>query len=372
MKITVEAGKLASVLDYVRGCVESRTTIPILRHVLITADAGRVTARASNLEVEAVASAPAEIAEGGAIAVPYEVLAGIARRLPKGANIDIAMDGNRVNVTSSRSNYKLGCLDAETFPIMERTGGVEFDISAETLRTMLDSTREFVSTEATRFYLCGVYVEHVDNPSRIVAVATDGHCISKHETEAPQGSEGMPGVIIPSATVKLLSGWLKDVDGDVHLIVSPTRIEARHATGEIVSKLIDGKFPDYHRVIPRKNGAAFSVPAYIIADATARAATVLASSLQASKGVGISRNGSGIVIGAGGRSGHSEEGTEHVEATILSEFPEFGVSHELLGQTLRLFGESEVEIQTDNPSSPILFTSKAKPEITAVVMPMRL
>lgn len=371
MQFDIEAGELARILTVVKGCIAPRSTLPIFQHVLVEATAGRVSVRASDATMEACASAPADVKEDGSAALPGTILHGIAKGLPKSALVTIEPDGSHFKVTSSRSSYKLGSLPADHFPIMQRLDGVEFAIPAADLKGLLDATLPSVGNDE-RYYLRGVYLHIIEsNERRLVAVSTDGHCLTRIDMLMPEGGEGIPNVIIPTATVNELSAFLGGVDGDVKVLVAPTRLSVSRPDCEIVSKLIDGEYPAYDRFIPPLNGALATVRSDVMIEAVERAKIVLASSTEKGHSVGLAHTDSGITILAGGKRGHVEEATERVDATANEPWPEFGVSAALLSQTLKLFDGADVDIQQAHPNAPILFTSPAKPALTCVVMPMR-
>ena len=258
MKVTIERSVLLKALGHVHRIVEKRNTIPILANVLIEAAEGKVALKSTDLDLEATEQAPADVAQPGATTVPAHVIYDIVRKLPEGAqaSLEIAGDTGQLLVRSGRSRFYLQALPASDFP--DLTSGEfshRFTLSAIELKRLIENTQFAISTEETRYYLNGIYLHtaDVDGKAMLRAVATDGHRLARVETPAPEGAVGMPGVIAPRKAVNEVLKLLEDLAQDVQVEISPAK--ARFQFGDVVltTKLIDGTFPDYQRVIPAGN-----------------------------------------------------------------------------------------------------------------------
>ncbi len=254
MKVTVEQAALLKALGHVHRVVERRNTIPILANVLLRASGGQLSLKATDLDIDIVETIAAEVAQDGTTSVPAHVLYDIVRKLADGAQVSLEQDGQAGQVTlrSGRSRFSLQTLPESDFPdLAPGEMSHKFDVAASDLRLLIEKTQFAISTEETRYYLNGIYLHVLDGKLR--AVATDGHRLALADAAAPAGASGMPGVIVPRKTVSELLKLVSEASEAVTVELSSVKI--RISTGAIVltSKLIDGTFPDYQRVIPQRN-----------------------------------------------------------------------------------------------------------------------
>ena len=279
MKVTVERAALLKSIGHVHRVVERRNTIPILANLLIRAEKGKLGLKATDLDLEVVESIPAEVSPGGATTVPAHMIYDIVRKLPEGAQIVLDSSGDRASLTirAGKSRFSLQTLPESDFPDLaagEMTH--KFSLAAKDLKRLIDKTQFAISTEETRYYLNGIYL-HVAGAAKahkLRAVATDGHRLAQAELDAPKGADGMPGIIVPRKTVGEVQRLIEDLDAEVMVELSQTKI--RFTIGDVVltSKLIDGTFPDYGRVIPAGNDKTLIVDKPEFAAAVDRVSTV--------------------------------------------------------------------------------------------------
>jgi DNA polymerase-3 subunit beta len=258
MRVTVERSALLRSLGHVHRVVERRSTIPILSNVLMRAEGAMIRLKATDLDLEVAESLPAEVGQRGSTTVPAYMLYDIVRKLPEGAQISLETTGDaaQMQLRSGRSRFMLQALPETDFP--DITAGEmshKFSIGAANFKRLIDKTQFAISTEETRYYLNGIYFHAIESGgvSVIRAVATDGHRLARVETPAPQGAQGMPGIIVPRKAVNEIQKLLEGIEGEASLELSASKI--RVSVGDVVltSKLIDGTFPDYQRVIPAGN-----------------------------------------------------------------------------------------------------------------------
>ena len=279
MKFSIERGTLLKAVAQAQSVVERRNTIPILANVLIEADGNTVQFRATDLDIEVVDKAAAMVEKAGATTVSAVTLHEIVRKLPDGALVTLSDDGvaGRLNVEAGRSHFNLATLPKEDFPVMASSEyASNFSAPAPVLRRLFDKSKFAISTEETRYYLNGVYL-HVstsDGGKVLRAVATDGHRLARIDADLPQGADGMPGVIVPRKTVGELRKLLDDDEMQIAVSVSETKIRFATPNITLTSKVIDGTFPDYTRVIPQGNTRKLEVDASEFAAAVDRVATV--------------------------------------------------------------------------------------------------
>ncbi|MEM9098610.1 MAG: DNA polymerase III subunit beta, partial [Pseudomonadota bacterium] len=279
MKVSMERAQLLKAMSRAQGVVERKNTIPILSNVLIEAEGGEVSLRATDLDIEVIETLPAMVEQAGATTVAAHLLHEIVRKLPDGAQLNLSADPatGRLDVVAGRSRFALATLPREDFPVMASSEyACSYAAPAPMLRRLFDKSKFAVSTEETRYYLNGVFLHVSDEAGEKVlrAVATDGHRLARIDADLPAGAETAPGVIVPRKTVGELRKLLDDDEAEIAISVSETKI--RFSTDGLIltSKVIDGAFPDYTRVIPTGNTKRMEVDAADFASAVDRVATV--------------------------------------------------------------------------------------------------
>ncbi|GBQ69014.1 DNA polymerase III subunit beta [Ameyamaea chiangmaiensis NBRC 103196] len=279
MKLKADRAILIKALAHIQSVAEKRNTIPILANVLLTVKNGHLTLTATDMEIAVVETVAATGVRDGSATAPAAVLYEIVRKLPDGADVELDHPGGDSPLALRAGRYatNLNVLPVDDFPSMV-AGDLpcRFRIPAATLRGLIDRTRFAISTEETRYYLNGIYLHATegDTGPTLRAVATDGHRLARVETELPDGAAGMPGVIVPRKTVAELRKLLDEGAPDVDVALSDTRIQFTAGGVMLTSKLIDGTFPEYERVIPRNNDRILRVGKRDFADAVARVAAI--------------------------------------------------------------------------------------------------
>jgi DNA polymerase III subunit beta len=380
MKLTIDRVALLKPLGHVQSVVERRNTIPILSNVLLRADvtgpSGTLALSATDMDLELVERVPAQVERTGRTTVPAHTLFDIVRKLPDGAQIEIDASGERNTMVlrCGRSTFTLACLPPEDYPVM--AGGElahRFTLTAAELKSLVDRTRFAISTEETRYYLNGIYL-HVtknDDVPVIRAVATDGHRLARVEMVLPEGAAGMPGIIVPRKTVLELRKLVEESEGEIELALSESKI--RFAVGEAIltSKLIDGTFPDYDRVIPTTNDKVLEVKCKDFADAVDRVSTISTEKSRAVK-LAIAPGADGATLAVSATSPENGTAIEELEARYLSEPLEIGFnSRYLLDVAAQIGGEGAQFLMSDS-ASPTIVRDRADPSALYVLMPMRV
>lgn len=279
MRITIERASLLKALNHVQSVVERRNTIPILSNVLLHADKGKLSLTATDLDIEVVESVAADVVRGGATTASAHTLYDIVRKLPDGAQVQLEFGENdgRLTLSAGRSRFQLQALPREDFPAMSAgTLPHKFSLGSRDLSELIDKTRFAVSTEETRYYLNGIYLHAQQEKSKtfLRAVATDGHRLARYETQAPKGAAEIPGIIVPRKTVNEVRKLLEDIEDAVDISVSDTKIRFNLGSVTLTSKLIDGTFPEYQRVIPSGNDKVLEVVRDELKEAIDRVSTV--------------------------------------------------------------------------------------------------
>ena len=372
MKLTIERAALLKALSHVQSVVERRTTIPILSNVLLRAEAGRLALSATDMDLEIIERVPSQIDREGRTTAPAHTLYDIVRKLREGAQIEMESSGERnaLILRSGRSTFTLACLPPDDYPLMA-PGELahNFALPAAELRGLIDRTRFAISTEETRYYLNGIYLHatKADEVPVIRAVATDGHRLARVEMVLPEGAAGIPGVIIPRKTVLELRKLIDESDDEVQIGLSETKIRAAVGEAALTSKLIDGTFPDYDRVIPSNNDKVLEVECKAFAEAVDRVSTI---SSEKSRAVKLSIEGDSLVVSA--TSPENGTAVEELEVRYLAGPLEIGFnSRYLLDITEQIDGEGAQFVMSD-AGSPTIVRGRDDASALYVLMPMRV
>jgi DNA polymerase-3 subunit beta len=371
MKVRIERANLLKALNHVHRVVERRNTIPILANVLIKADGDELSLKATDLDMEVVDKAPAAVEQAGAATVPAHMLYDIVRKLPDGAEIGLDTgSGQTMALKAGRAHFALQMLPDADFPDLN-AGELPFSfvLPSEMLKRLIDRTQFAISTEETRYYLNGIYFHVVGDgaQARLRAVATDGHRLAQAEAPAPQGSAGMPGVIVPRKTVGEIQKLLEDPETEVALALSDTKI--RLAIGNVVltSKLIDGTFPDYERVIPKANDKVLTLDKADFERAVDRVSTI---SSDRGRAVKLSLSDDRLVLAV--NNPDSGSATDELPVGYEAEPLEIGFNSKYLLDIAGQLTGQEAVFRLADPGSPTLIQDSGEADALYVLMPMRV
>ena len=376
MKLKADRAALLKALAHVQSVVEKRNTIPILANVMIRVADGKLALTATDMEIAIVEDVPASTSRNGAATAPAATLYEIVRKLPETAEIELDHPGGDAQLALRAGRYatSLVVLPVEDFPSM--TAGAlphRFNLSAQQLRGLIDRTRFAISTEETRYYLNGIYLHAADSDGTKVlrAVATDGHRLARVEEPLPEGAGGIPGVIIPRKTVAELRKLLDEVTGNVEVALSDTRIQFHVDAVRLTSKLIDGTFPEYERVIPRGNDKILRVNKKEFADAVARVAAI---SAERSRPVKLAVSHDLLVLSAASPDlGTATEELDEGRVSYDSGPLEIGFQARYLNDiTDQVEDRGQVEFCFADGSAPTVVRDAADASALYVLMPMRV
>ena len=371
MKFTLSRDALLKSLSHVQSVVERRNTIPILANVLIRVSGGEVSFTATDMEIEINETVEAQVSKGGAITAPAHTLYEIVRKLPDGAQVELnAEASNQLTLSSGRSKFKLGCLPVEDYPKMPE-GDLKhtFRLSATDLRALIDRSRFAISTEETRYYLNGIYLHttKTKNVEVLRAVATDGHRLARVEMPAPDGASGIPGIILPRKTVGEVRKLIDESAEDIEIALSESKVRFTFGGVVIASKLIDGTFPDYERVIPSGNDKVLEVDTRAFAAAVDRVATI---SSEKSRGVKISLAPGHVVISA--NSPEAGSATEELEVRYDGALLDFGFNARYLLDILQQVEGDGARFNLADTAAPAIIQDVSDASALYVLMPMRV
>ena len=371
MKLTIDRNRFFGVLGHVQSVVERRNTIPILSNVKIEAVDGEVRLRATDMDLEVLESLAAEVAGEGATTVPAHTLYDIVRKLPDGAAIRFDDGGGeKLILDCARSRFTLASLPIEDFPVMSAGEmGWQFQLHAKDLRSLIDRTRFAISTEETRYYLNGIYLHAAKQAGVEVlrAVATDGHRLASVQVPLPAGAAGMPGVIVPRKCVSELRKLLDEAPGEITVALSETKIRFGFGAAVLTSKLIDGTFPDYERVIPTQNDKQLDVNCKEFREAVDRVSAIASDR---SRAVKLALADGTLVLWAS--SPEHGTATEELAVTYQGDAMEIGFnSRYLLDIAQQIEGDSARFLMAD-AASPTVLQELGDANAIYVLMPMRV
>lgn len=372
MKVAISRGDLVKTLGSVHSVVERRNTIPVLSNVLLAAGQGQLRFTATDLDIEINARADADVIRPGEITTPAATLYEIARKLHDSAIVTLELDGSeqRLNVSAEKSRFSLPVLPQSDFPTMAQENfSARFMIGARDLARLIEKTEFAISSEETRFYLNGIFLHVVQNGAGKVlrGVATDGHRLALAELPAPNAADNMPSVIVPRKAVNQIKALIASYADDVELALSENKVRLAVGATTLTSKLIDGSFPDYQRVIPKNNGRILKIENRLFAEAVDRVAIV---SAERSNSIRLAMTGGSLRLSATNPDAGIAE--EEVPANYDRDPFEIGFNAKyLLAVSKQIEGE-DAQFEFAESGSPTLVRDPENPHALFVLMPLRV
>jgi len=373
MKFTIDRADLLRALNHVHSVVERRNTIPILANVMLRAEKDALSLTTTDMDLEIVESVSAKVASAGATTVPAHTLYDIVRKLGEGSTVEIssAAGDTTLQAKSGKSTFRLGCLPTEDFPKMGSSEkfSYSFSIPAADLRTLVDRTRFAISNEETRYYLNGIYLHAGENDGVAVlrAVATDGHRLARFEMPLPDGAKDMPGVIIPRKAINEIRKLIDEAGDTIEIGLSDNKLKFSFDHISLTTKLIDGTFPDYDRVIPKNNDKVLEVNPSIFASAVDRVSTI---SSEKSRAVKLTLGGKTMTLSA--NSPDSGSASEEIEIRFNAGPMEIGFNSAYLMDVAKQIEGEGCRISLSDPASPTIIQDVSDTSSLYVLMPMRV
>jgi len=367
MKISIERSDLLKALSHVQSVVERRNTIPILSNVLMTAHDNAITFVATDLDIEISEDCPVNVDAPGDITAPAHTLYDIVRKLPDGAQISIQVGADgRLEINAGRSHFTLPLLPPGDFPKMTADGFTHnFTLKAPELRRLIDKTKFAISTEETRYYLNGIYLHAHDGVLR--TVATDGHRLALAEMNIPEGASGLPGIIIPRKTIAEVRRLIDNGEANIGISVSDAKIRFTYGSAIMTSKLIDGTFPDYDRVIPKNNTKELVIDNKVFSDAVDRVATISAEKSRSVK-LSLTKDTLALTVNNPEHGNANEDLMVDYGADDL----EIGFNAKYLLDVAGQIEGRDATFYLDGPASPALVKDSEDPSSLYVLMPLRV
>lgn len=372
MKFAIEKAILLKTLGHVQNIVERRNTVPVLSNVRIEADNNGISFKATDMDTEITEVVDAKILENGAITAPAHMLYDIVRKLSDGADVELTYpdEKDQLKITSGKSEFSLPTIGVEDFPAISADAlPTNFEMKRDELKDVIDRTQFAASTEETRYYLNGLYIHPKDEGETKVLriVATDGHRLACVESPLPQGAEGMQGVILPRKTVGEIRKLLDDTQAEsIKIALSDSKVRFTLEDITLASKLIDGTYPDYERVIPTGNNKILELGVKPLATAVDRVSVVA----ERTRAIKMIANKNHVILTTS--SPDLGSAIEEIEATYDNESLEIGYNFRYLLDILAEIRGDTVRFSFKDSSSPSIIHDTSDSSAIYVLMPMRV
>lgn len=379
---TLPAKSLAAALRSAAAIVPTRNTIPILSNMLIESrrapgGEGQIVVTSTDLDMSVTLTLPADVGEDAAITAPAQMVAEALKKAPEGAVATLAQEGEDLAVKYGRARFRMQTLPAADFPTLGtplapipqvESRKTRFAIGASVFLGLLDAVEMAISTEETRYYLNGVYLHR--KGAKLRAVATNGHVLSLREVDAPDGTEGMAGIILPRALVKTVGGLWGQAKEDLEISVDKSRISISGGNIALTSKLIDGSFPDYERVIPGEGEAGLRATSGALVGAIERVMIMASDNARSLK---LTMAAGDIILSSRGEGANTAAETlDGAEPENVPDGYAIGFNARYALDVLRSLPGDAVEIRMSSPGDPMLWRNPAEAGALWVLMPMRV
>ena len=349
--------------------------MPILSNIILKAKDNELTLSSTNLDIYCADKIKAEVSIAGEISVSAVTFFEIVKRLPSGSEVVMTMEEgeNEIILKCGRSKFNLSTLKTDDFPIISDNDlSTNFVLSADELIRIIDKTKFAVSNEETRYYLNGIFLHKADRNSIqfLRAVATDGHRLAQYDIPLPQGAEEITGIIIPKKTIFELRKVLDDANGDVSISLNENKIKFTFNDLKIISKVIDGTFPDYTKVIPQNNNKNFKTNNNELKNAIDRVSAVAANEESKSKAIKLSLEDNKLNLSVESQSKGSAN--EIIDISYDGDKVDIGFNSKYIIDICNEVDGEEVDISLLDSVSPAIILDKTDENLFFVLMPMRI
>ena len=375
MEFKINSTDLLKALSHIHGIVEVRHTLPILSNIILEAKDDKLILSSTNLDIYCSDKIKAEVLQSGEVSVSAVTFFEIIKRLPSGSEVLMTMEEgeNEIRLTCGRSKFNLSTLKTDDFPIISDSDlSTNFVLSADELIRIIDKTKFAVSNEETRYYLNGIFLHKAERNSIqfLRAVATDGHRLAQYDIPLPQGAEDITGIIIPKKTIYELRKVLDDANGDVSVSLNENKIKFSFNDLKVVSKVIDGTFPDYTKVIPQKNDKNFKTNNNDLKNAIDRVSAVAANEESKSKAIKFCIENNSLSLSVESQSKGSAN--EMIDVNYSGDKVDIGFNSKYIIDICNEVDGDEISISLSDSISPAIILDKTDENLFFVLMPMRI
>ena len=375
MEFKINSTDLLKALSHIHGIVEVRHTLPILSNIILEAKDDKLILSSTNLDIYCSDKIKAEVIKTGEVSVSAVTFFEIIKRLPSGSEVLMKIEEgeNEIRLTCGRSKFNLSTLKTDDFPIISDSDlSTNFVLSADELIRIIDKTKFAVSNEETRYYLNGIFLHKAERNSIqfLRAVATDGHRLAQYDIPLPQGAEDITGIIIPKKTIYELRKVLDDANGDVSVSLNENKIKFSFNDLKVVSKVIDGTFPDYTKVIPQKNDKNFKTNNSDLKNAIDRVSAVAANEESKSKAIKFCIENNSLSLSVESQSKGSAN--EMIDVNYSGDKVDIGFNSKYIIDICNEVDGDEISISLSDSISPAIILDKTDENLFFVLMPMRI
>ena len=375
MEFKLNSTDLLKCLNHIYGIIEVRHTLPILSNIIIRSSDDLVNLSSTNLDIYCSESISADINIGGETSVSAATLYEIVKRLPGGSDVHISHneDDSLLLINCGRSKFKLSTIKTDDFPIINDSDlNINFVLTAQELSRMIDKTKFAISNEEARYYLNGIFFHKAekDNISLLRAVATDGHRLAQYDIPLPQGADDIKGLIIPKKTIFELRKSLDDAEGDINISLNENKIKVAFGNFKIISKVIDGTFPDYTKVVPKNNDKNFSTKTDDLKSAIDRVSAVAINEEMKSKAIKLILNQNKLLLSVESQTkGFADE---ELDVNYNQDDVEIGFNSKYLIDICNEVDGEDINVSILDSISPAIIVDKSDENSFFVLMPMRI
>ena len=375
MDFRVNSTDLVKALSHIHGIVEVRHTLPILSNIIISANDDILSLSSTNLDIFCSDNISAEINKSGITSVSASTFYEIVKRLPNGSDIQITLsdEDSTLVLKCGRSKFNLTTISPEDFPKISTDDlSVKFVLSVTELKRMIDKTKFAISNEETRYYLNGVFLHQTQKDSIDIlrAVATDGHRLAQYDIPLPQGAKEMNGIIIPKKMIQELRRVLDDASGDINIELNENKIKFSFNDMKIISKVIDGTFPDYTKVIPQSNDKTLTINNNELKKSIERVSAVAINEEVKSKAIKLFIESNKMILNVDSSSRGSA--VEEIDLDYDKDKVEIGFNSRYLIDICNEIDGDKITLKLLDSTSPAIILDESDENLFFVLMPMRI
>ena len=371
MKFKISRSIFFKTLSHLQGIVDKKNSLPILANILIEAKDNSLILSSTDMDISIIEKINCSVTENGATTINSQILYDIVRKIDEDNEIEIiSNNGKLLTLRSNGSRFSLACLPKEDYPIIEQdNSGVDIILNSKILFKLIDKTKFAISNEETRYFLNGLYfnITNEANKKIVTLVATDGHRLAKFSHEIEGEIDQVSGVIIPKKTIYELSKLLSEIDGDVKISISSNKIVFKIEDIIFISKLIDGSFPDYKRVIPTDNTNILKINRDKLLSAVDRVSTIANEKSPVIK-FKLLEN----ILNLNTINNESSSASEDLTISYQGEEIEIGFNSKYIMDIVNNLDDTEISINLKNNTSPVIAQEKSNNNLVYVLMPMRV
>ena len=371
MKFKIPRSNFFKTLSHLQGIVDKKNSLPILANILIEAKDNQLTLSSTDMDISIIEKISCNVMEDGATTINSQILYDIVRKIDDNSDIEvISNNGKLLTLRSEGSRFSLACLPKEDYPIIEiDNSGTEIILNSKIIFKLIDKTKFAISNEETRYFLNGLYfnVTNEENKNIVTLVGTDGHRLAKFSHEIDGEIDQVSGVIIPKKTIYELSKLLSEIDSNVKISIGPNKIV--FVIGDIIfiSKLIDGSFPDYNRVIPKDNNNILKINRVKLLSAVDRVSTIANEKSPVIK-FKLLQN----ILNLNTINNESSTASEDLKINYAGDEIEIGFNSKYIMDIVNNLEDNEISINLKDNTSPVIAQENSNTNLVYVLMPMRV